>query len=305
MATLVATVTQLEATATDDALELLELLMATELAGRARQEANKETVKRHPRLARASAMLAVVAQVLLEARDWGSDGEVRVCQVWEAIEARIPRAEVRAAVDTVTGMLPPPEALPKPDWRAELAKKTHAVAGLCKMLTATITFGANAQGAPALAAMTALGGQLATEQLAGGPAAVVGQDGQAAQPFLDDVALGLGVHAPPGRVLGAEDGVGVRLAQSSGLVPPARQLLPADRGQPAHPAGPSRRGHPFHAGAGHVTCPGWLPSPAGQARTRTVVPCTRAASNKAVSTSAPRPGRSRRIQAYQLRVASS
>jgi hypothetical protein len=68
MATLVATVTQLEATATDDALELLELLMATELAGRARQEANKETVKRHPRLARASAMLAVVAQVLLEAR---------------------------------------------------------------------------------------------------------------------------------------------------------------------------------------------------------------------------------------------
>ena len=34
MATLVATVAQLEATATDDALELLELLMATELAGR-------------------------------------------------------------------------------------------------------------------------------------------------------------------------------------------------------------------------------------------------------------------------------
>jgi hypothetical protein len=106
-------------------------------------------------------MLAVVAQVLLEARDWGSDGEVRVCQVWEAIEARIPRAEVRAAVDTVTGMLPPPEALPGPDWRAELAKTTHAVVGLCKMLTAT--FGANAQGAPVLAAMTALGEQLATD----------------------------------------------------------------------------------------------------------------------------------------------
>src|SRR5438876_4274267 len=42
MATLVATVTQLEATATDDALELLELLMATELAGRARQERSEE-----------------------------------------------------------------------------------------------------------------------------------------------------------------------------------------------------------------------------------------------------------------------
>jgi hypothetical protein len=163
LATLVATVTQLEATATDDGLELLELLMATELAGRARQEAGKETIKRHPRLARASATLAVVAQVLLEARDWGAGQEVRVSEVWEAIEARIPRAEVRAAVDTVTGMLPPPEALPEPGWRAELARKTATVVGLCKMLTATITFGANAQGAPVLAAMTALGEQLATD----------------------------------------------------------------------------------------------------------------------------------------------
>ena len=163
MATLLATVTQLEASATDDALEMLELFVATELIGKARQEADKQTIKRHPRLARASAMLAVVAQVLLEAREWRSDGEVQISEVWEAIEARIPRAEVRAAVDTVTGMLPPPEALPEPDWRAELAKKTHAVVGLCKMLTATITFGANAQGAPVLAAMTALGEQLATD----------------------------------------------------------------------------------------------------------------------------------------------
>jgi hypothetical protein len=135
MATMAATVAQLEATATDDALELLELLWATELAGKARQDASKETVKRHPRLTRASAVLAVV---------------------------RFPRAEVRAAVDTVTGMLPPPGALPEPDWRAELARKTPTVVGLCRMLTAAITFGANAQGTPVLAAMTVLGEQLAT-----------------------------------------------------------------------------------------------------------------------------------------------
>jgi TnpA family transposase len=163
MATLLATVTQLEASATDDALEMLELFVATELIGKARQEADKQTIKRHPRLARASAMLAVAAQVLLEAREWRSDGEVQISEVWEAIEARIPCAEVRAAVDTVTGMLPPPEALPEADWRAELAKKTAMVAGLCRMLTATVTFGANAQGAPVLAAMTALGEQLATD----------------------------------------------------------------------------------------------------------------------------------------------
>jgi hypothetical protein len=163
MATLVATAAQLEATATDDALELLELLMATELIGTARQEANKETVKRHPRLARASATLAVVAEALLEARKWGAEDEVRVWQVWEAIEVRLPRSDMRAAVDTVNSMLPPPETLPEPDWRAELAKKTHAVVGLCRMLTSTIEFGANAEGAPVLAAMKALGEQLAAE----------------------------------------------------------------------------------------------------------------------------------------------
>src|SRR5260370_30944716 len=84
MATLVATVTQLEATATDDALELLELLMATELIGKARQEANKETSKRHPRLARASAMLAGVAQGVLGAREWGGDKEGRASAEWGA-----------------------------------------------------------------------------------------------------------------------------------------------------------------------------------------------------------------------------
>jgi hypothetical protein len=62
MATMAATVAQLEVTATDDALELLELLWATELVGKASQEAKKEAIKRHPRLTRASAVLAVVAK---------------------------------------------------------------------------------------------------------------------------------------------------------------------------------------------------------------------------------------------------
>ncbi len=163
MATLVATVAQLEATATDDALELLDLLMTTELIGKARTEADKQTIKRHPKLAKSSAVLAVVAQALLDAREWGDEQEVRVSEVWEAIEMRIPRAEVRAAVATVTGMLPPPEAVPEGDWRAELANKTATVVGFVKMLTTTITFGATTEGAPVLAAMTALGEQLASE----------------------------------------------------------------------------------------------------------------------------------------------
>jgi hypothetical protein len=80
LATLVATAAQLEATATDDALELLELLWATELVGKARHESDKQTVRRHPKLAKASATLAVVAQALLEARQWGDEDQVRVTE---------------------------------------------------------------------------------------------------------------------------------------------------------------------------------------------------------------------------------
>ena len=163
MAVLVATVAQLEATATDDALDLLELLMTAELIGKARTEEDKQVIKRHPKLARASAMLGVAVEVLLEAPTWGSDEDVRVSHVWEAIEARIPRGELCAAAATVTAMLPPPEAVPEGDWRAGLARRTATVSGFCKMLTTAITFGATAEGALVLAAMTALGEQLASD----------------------------------------------------------------------------------------------------------------------------------------------
>ncbi len=125
LATLVATVAHLEATAVDDALELL---MVTELVGKARREADKQTVSQHPKLARASVMLVVVAEVLLEASTWGTDDEVRVSAVWEAIEARIPRAQVRAAA-TVSGMVPPPEVATDGDWRVELAKRIATCPG--------------------------------------------------------------------------------------------------------------------------------------------------------------------------------
>src|SRR5260370_40127646 len=52
--------------------------MATELIGTARQEANKETVKRHPRLARASATLAVAAGGLAANADVRGDEAGRV-----------------------------------------------------------------------------------------------------------------------------------------------------------------------------------------------------------------------------------
>ena len=91
--TVLATVRHLEAKSVDDTLELLDLLMGTELLNKAATAANKETVRRHPRLAKATARLAVAAGALLDSEQWGSQDEVRVAAVWEAIEAVISRAE--------------------------------------------------------------------------------------------------------------------------------------------------------------------------------------------------------------------
>jgi TnpA family transposase len=154
LATLLATVVELEARAIDDALELFDLLMTTELLGKAHREADKETVRRHPKLAKASSRLAAAVEVLLEAADWGE--QVRLEQVWEAIEAIMPRSELRAAVATVTELVPPPGADEDAGWRAELAGRIATVSGFCKRLPEVIEFGANTEGGPVLTALRSL-----------------------------------------------------------------------------------------------------------------------------------------------------
>jgi len=73
LATLLSTVVYLEGNATDDALELLDLLMTADLLGKAERESEKERARRQPRLARASAKLAVAVEVLLDATEWGDE----------------------------------------------------------------------------------------------------------------------------------------------------------------------------------------------------------------------------------------
>jgi hypothetical protein len=157
MATLLATVRHLEARSVDDALELLDLLMSAELMNKAQREADKDKVRKHPRLARASARLAVAVEALFESDGWGGPGdEPRVSQVWEAIEAVISRAELRAALALVSETVPPPGAEDPDDWRVQLTGRYPTVSGFLKMLPGVISFGATAEGAPVLAAMRAL-----------------------------------------------------------------------------------------------------------------------------------------------------
>jgi len=83
LATMLATVAYLEARSIDDRLELLDLLMTTELLGKAEAAADKERTRRHPALARHSARLAAAVEVLLEVTEMGE--ERTLGQVWESI----------------------------------------------------------------------------------------------------------------------------------------------------------------------------------------------------------------------------
>lgn len=84
VATLVATVRHLEGKSVDDALELLDLLMVTESLNKARSASDRDKVRTHPRLAKASARLAAAVEVLFAAEGWGE--QVRIGQVWEERE---------------------------------------------------------------------------------------------------------------------------------------------------------------------------------------------------------------------------
>jgi len=156
LATLLATVRHLEAKSVDDTLDLLDLLMATELVNKAVIASDKDKVRKHPKLAKASARLAVAVETLFASDGWGGPGdEPRVSQVWEAIEALISRDELRAALVLVSETVPPTDAEPA-DWRAELLGRYSTVTGFLKLLSQVICFGANAEGAPVLTAMQTL-----------------------------------------------------------------------------------------------------------------------------------------------------
>jgi hypothetical protein len=130
LATLLATVAHLEAKSVDDALKLLDLLMTTELLNKAQTAANKETVRKHPRVAKASARLAVAVETLFDSDGWGGpDQAPRVSAVWEAIEAVVSRAELRAALVLVNDNVPPAHAADPDDWRTELVGRYTMVSG--------------------------------------------------------------------------------------------------------------------------------------------------------------------------------
>ena len=126
----------------------------TDLLSKAEKAAGDEQKRRHPSLVRHSARLAAAVEVLFDVTDSG--GELTLEQVWESIEAVVPRGELREAVDAVADMVPPPGSDADAEMRAHLTERIATVTPFLKILTEVIGFGAAPEGEQALAAMKAL-----------------------------------------------------------------------------------------------------------------------------------------------------
>lgn len=79
----------------------------------------------------------------MEAVEWGDGISVEV--IWDAIESRVSRAELRTAVANLAQMTPPPEADPHGEWRAKLVNRYKVMARLVPLLVKTIRLEAAAE----------------------------------------------------------------------------------------------------------------------------------------------------------------
>ena len=144
----------LQAKANDDAVELFDVLMTTELLARARRQSRDEQARRYPRVRKDAGKLAAAVGVLLEATAWGP--EITLELVWDAIETVVSRAELRTAVANITDVGPAPGTDPDAEWRVTLVERYAVVRPFLPMLCTAIEFGATPRPPPVLDTLRSL-----------------------------------------------------------------------------------------------------------------------------------------------------
>jgi hypothetical protein len=125
LATLLATVVHLKARATDDALELFDFLMTNDLLAQAHRKSREETVRRYPQVSRDAGKLAAAVAVLLRVTDTATPMTLEA--IWQAIEAVVSRADLRAAEDNLRQVVPAPNEDPDAEWRGSLVQRYGVV----------------------------------------------------------------------------------------------------------------------------------------------------------------------------------
>jgi TnpA family transposase len=153
LATLLSTMVYLQAKATDDALELFDVIMTSELLAKAERQSNADKLKRYPRVSKDASKLAAAVAVMMEMEELGEHMSIGMLR--DAIEDVVSWPELRTAVANIHQVIPPDHD-PDGEWRTALLTRYPLVRRfLCKMVE-TIEFGVTAEAAPILYALRAL-----------------------------------------------------------------------------------------------------------------------------------------------------
>jgi hypothetical protein len=155
IAVLAATAKAMLARAVDDVLEVFDLLMTSELLGKAERQSKQEKLRRFPRVSRNAGKLAAAVKVLLEMVEVNQDVGLGV--VWDMIEKSVTRSELRYAVESIDELVPAGDAELDGQRIAELTGKLNTVRPFLPLMMERVAFGATPDGAAVLAAMKTLG----------------------------------------------------------------------------------------------------------------------------------------------------
>ncbi|MGN9787952.1 Tn3 family transposase [Nonomuraea sp. ZG12] len=150
-ATLLATVRHLETSSVDDALDVLDLLITSNLLARAERAGKAEQLRTFPKLRKAARTMASAVEVLMSAPEATEDRLVSLVEVWKAIEEVVPREKLASAVETIAAFVPTTDDDAAAQWRAELVKRYRTVQGFIELLLEVIRFRAVEAGTAVLA----------------------------------------------------------------------------------------------------------------------------------------------------------
>ena len=173
IATLVATMLCLDARAIDEALDLFDALMVTDVLAKAERETAAVRARNYPVLSRDGMRCAAAVTRMLHCEP--SD-TMTVVELWEQIEAVVSRADLARAVERLTELVPALDSAPDLEARRELVARAPRVLRFVSALVATIEFDATSGPMAVLTAFRELPTALAAASSARGPAEFISKD---------------------------------------------------------------------------------------------------------------------------------
>lgn len=129
----------LETASVDDALDVLDLLISSNLLARAERAGKAEQLRTFPKLRKAARTMASAMEVLMSVPEATEGRLVSLVEVWKAIEKVVPREWLAAAAETVAAFVPVGDDDAAAEWRAEPVKRYRTVQGFIEPLLSMVS----------------------------------------------------------------------------------------------------------------------------------------------------------------------